>query len=268
MAKQDIESLRAQARARHKAATRKVSRLRTQKGVELTGTKIDPRRDPHLLKRYTTRQLKAYIAQLDSFVDRKTQFVGDARKRPLNPATWGEYAQLEKQYNAKVRAEFDRIAGLKLPHGDQTIGERMAMMTPTHRAAYDPAVNAPYSPPTRKPKNMASDRALRRLTADMRDRLSPSRQRRDTARDRDAFGKMAELINQPDLVKAVKGLSDAQFRVMWNYTGFATDISLSYEASKSMLTEKERPWHSEAMAIAVKDAHALIKWAKSLDLAQ
>lgn len=266
MAKPNIEQLRAQARAKHKAATRKVSRLNTQKGVRISGTKLDPRRNPSLLKRYNARQLNAYIRQVDSFLDRKTQFVADAYKRPMKQSVWAEYQRAEREYHARVKRDFDKVANIKLPFQDQTVAQRMAMMTPLHRTAYDPPVNAPYNPTQRSPRMATSEAKLKVLLEDMKERAKPSQRTKEIERDREILAKMADVINEPELLRQTNELSDEQFHLLWNYTGFTNDIASNYEATKKMLDSNQKAHHAEIMRTALKEAYAFIEWGKSLNL--
>ena len=262
----ELERLRAEALAKHKAATRKISRLKTSKGAVISGTQYDPRKSPALLKRYTTPQLKAYLRRLEYFNSRKVQFVGDMRKRPVEQGTWTEYQRAEKKYHDRVRTEFERIKDLKMPVGDQTIGDRMEQITPTQRGAYNPPVNAPYNPTQRKPRMITSESSMRKLTEDMLRKASPENRAKEIARDRETFTKMAELINEPGLAQAVNGLTANQFHLLWNYTGFANDWGLSYATMKNRLTERDVGTGHEEMQIALREAHGLIEWAKKFDL--
>ena len=252
---------------RHKAAGKKISRLQREKGIQgLSGSANDPRRDPKILKRYTKKQVQAYINELNRFTSRGTQFVPDAQRRPVPGNLWNTYKNLEKQFNKRVDAHFNQVADVYVPRLGMTIRERMAMMTPDHPKAGQSAVHSPYNPPDRRPTNVASRKALERLIGDMKERLKPSWFDKKLNEGRDQFGKMAKIVNDPALEAAVNDLSPQQFDMLWNYTPFASAESLVYEIRMSMLSDKEKPWHTQTLDNALKDMHELVSWAKSVDL--
>jgi len=235
-------------------------------GVELSGTKADPRRKPADLKHYTQAQLKTYISQLNQFTSRKTQYVADAARKPMTQSSWAKYKALETAYNQKVADSFAKVADIELTGHGMTIGQRMAMMTPKHRQMTNPAVNSPYMPPERQPHNIATAKALEKLTKDMKKRLKPGWENKQIRAARAEFDAMVKIINEPELSANVKGLTNAQFSVIWNYTGFATQLSLYYDARKLMLSNSELSFQSDNIATAVKDANELIAFAKKLNI--
>lgn len=266
MASEELERLRVEARARHRAATRKVSRLKTGRGVNISGTRADPRRDPSRIKSYNSRQLKAYIRDLNQFTDRRVQFVADTRGRPMQASLWRQYKGLEQQYNRVVGERFSRVSDVFLPTSGMTLGERMEMTRPEHPQALSPAVNAPYRPPARQPTNIASERALRQLVRDMKERLKPGHFRKLTKDARQQYEQMTHLTRQSDLDKKVRALTDEQFNVLWNFTPFATAESLKYERAKDLLAGKDKPWQSDVIRNAQESANELVAWASQLDL--
>jgi len=264
--REELNQLRAEARRRHRAATRKVSRLKTERGVNLSGSKNDPRRDLGRIKTYNARQLRAYINDLNKFTSRSNQFVADAHGRPVPGSLWQQYKNLERQYNQRVESAFRRVADMPYPGGDWTIGERLASLQPRHPQVLSPAVNSLYNPPRRRPSNVVSERALRRLIGDMKERLKPGYFDKLIKNARDEYSQMSALLHQPDLDKAVANLTDEQFQVLWNYTSFATAESMKYEIAKDLLADKQKPWQTEYREQAIENAWELVQWASTLDL--
>jgi len=262
----EIDELRAKVMARHKAATRKVSRLKNVVGVEVSGTKVDPRRSPAKIRHYTTAQLNTYMRELDTFTSRSTQFVPDARRKPMSADKWHTYQKAELAYNQKVKSDFSRIEDIYVPRLGMTIGERMDMVTPKHRQAYNPAVNAPYEPPTRKPTNVMSEKALEKLTAAMVKRGTPEHNKQLILDAREQFSLMAEVINEPELRDRISELTDTQFLVAWNYTPLPTALGMWYDMAQAILNSKEQAHHAGVLRNSVREANELIAWAKSLDL--
>lgn len=266
MADHELDELRSLARSRHKAATRKISRIRNTTGLSLSGSKNDPRRELGKIRGYTKSQLRTYIGQLNDFNSRNVQFVSSATKQPMRADLWKQYKALEGRYNRRINEQFETVKDVYLPAVGQTIGERMSMITPAHRQLTNPAVNAPYRPAEIRSGNITSEKALKRLIAQKQKQLRPSHRKNLIKNARENFGKMADVINRRDLADAVKGLTDAQFEVLWNYTPFASAIGINYEVIQAMLSDKEKPYHSDALRNAVDSQKALINWAKEANI--
>lgn len=262
----DIQQLRAEARARHRAVTKKISRLKSVKDVDIAGTKADPRRDLNALKSYNSRQLKAYIASMNAFTSRKTQFVPDVKRQPMRQSVWEEYKKLERKRNAKVNADFEKVADIYNPRRGMTIRQRMDMITPVHRTAYDPAVNSPFRPSSRGSRNAASEQALKKLITEKKRQLRPDYNAKQAKAARKQFDQMARVINRHDITSAIKTLSNDQFMLIWNYDVLATAMSLSYEAAQAYNTDQEQAFHSDATEQSMREVSELITWARTLKL--
>lgn len=266
MADRELEELRRLARQRHRAVTGKISRLNREANVPLSGTKSDPRRDLSKVKRYTKAQLRTYIEQLNGFNTRSVQFVPSANRTPMRADLWKQYKSLERRYNQQVNDRFESVRDVFLPTVGQTIGERMDMITPVHRQLTNPAVNAPYRPAEMNPGNVSSERALERLIRQKRNQLKKSYRKKQIDDARENFAKMADAINRRDIADDVAKLSDARFEVLWNYTPFASAIGIIYEVIMAMLSNKEKPFHSDSLRNAVATQKSLIDWAQQADL--
>lgn len=257
----EIEALRAEVRRRHKAATSKVSRLRSR-GVELGDTGYDVRRDLSKIKRYNAPQLKSYLNQLESFVDRKNAFVPGDSGVPLPAAKWREYKRLEKQYNRIGNREFETIS--------DTVPFKPGMSTPRDRRerlskrALGAAVNSPYQEINRDSRNVTSVNALDKLTSQMRNKTSQTFLPRELSKSRRQLMDMLVEIGNSEYVDAVSDLSDHQFNVLWNYTSFATEISSDYEIMKLRARGEAERAHEK---IHEDNTHAisdLLQWAGSI----
>src|SRR5690606_27809505 len=100
---------RAEVRRRQLAAQRKVNRLKN-KGVEISGTPFDVRRNPSNISKYNKKQLNSYLNQLNSFVDRRNAFVGGVEGKPIPRRSWNAYKRVERAYQKAVEAHY---AGIK-----------------------------------------------------------------------------------------------------------------------------------------------------------
>lgn len=262
---EELRALRAMANRRHRAATRKISRLKSDAGVNVSGSRVDPRRSRTNIKNYTQRQLRSYINQLDNFNSRSNQYVPDVHRNPIPRSQWREYQRLESQYNKNVSQHFSRYRDLPGPTG-MTVGQRMEMMTPKFPYMQDRAVNSPYTPLNRKSTNIGSARALKRLTEDMRDRVKSEHFQGLVKAGRDQFTKMINLLDDPDLKHRVDNLTEKQFDVLWNYTGFPNALSLGYDQNKKLLAGKEKAWTRQVAQQSMSAADELVSWAERVNM--
>jgi len=234
----DLEALRAEVRRRHKAATSKVSRLRSR-GVEVSGTNYDIRRDLSKVKRYNATQLRAYATQLNSFVDRSNAFVPGDSGVPLPAAKWREYKRLEKRYNEIGNREFTKVENMFLPGSTTKVRERRQMLDKS--ALSGGAMNDPYAEINRKSKGITSIEALERITEQMRSKTTREYLPSELKKSRAQLNEMLTTIGKAEYIEQANSLSEHQFNILWNYTNFANEISLDYEIMKARARgEKER----------------------------
>jgi hypothetical protein len=264
----DIERLRADVRKAHRSTTNKISRLKRINDVEVSGTAIDPRRNPKVIGRYTRAQLLAYQAQLQAFNSRRTQYLRGARGTIVSKELFSEFERTKRRVNERNEREFARIAGIQLPRSAQTIEQRLRMLVkPAGYLGVDLPATRPFDIIGRSnPRGLMGDKGVRTQIAAMQSRLDPNWIHRKVERDRESFKKMAQIINKPALATAVDKLSSAQFNVLWNYTDFSNSVSLHYENMKSMLQGRDEAWYDQIGGEVVDEAHALIEWASSLNL--
>lgn len=261
----EVDRLRAEAQRIRKNAGRKMARLARNHDVYVSGTTFDPRRPEGVEKKYNTRQLRNYIAELSGFVDRKTQFVPDSQRRPIPSEDWRAYKKLEKERNAFFNRRFEKYADFQvLP--EETVRQRMAKMTPDHPQMADPAVNSPYRPSERVSTNVASRAALEKFMDQMTKQLDPEYFDEHAAKGMTEAKQMLEVINEPRIAGMLDDLSPDQFELLWNYTPFATALSLNYENMLKLLSDKEVPWQSEVARTALRDAEAAIERVKSFEI--
>jgi hypothetical protein len=257
----ELDALRALARKRHRDVSAKISRNERVKDVRIGGSKYDPRRDIAKLERYNAKQTKAYLQQLDQFMNRKTQFVPDAHRRPMPQSDWNAYKRLERQRAKQINAEFQKVKDVFLPSSNMTVEERMEMRTPKHKQAGNPAVNAPFRPVDRKSTSIQGEKELKRLTKSKEKEVVPGQDDKRYQKDMEAFGKLAKDINMPAL-GAVKNLTPRQFKILWNFTPFADQLSHFYLIAQDLLSDKQRAYDNQAMNDAQHDIERLIDDAK------
>lgn len=251
--------------ARHVAATRKVNRLR-QKGVEVSGTRYDVRRDREKISRYNSIQLAAYMDKLNKFVDRKTQFVGDAYKRPVPALVFRRYKSSENILNTTINKAYDRVKNINLPGQDRTIDDRMEAITPKHKHAGN-AANSPYKPVVRKPANFVSEKKMREMTAKNKKKLKTDFLAKDLKTDLDVVRQMTDTLGRDDLYKRAKALTKDQFNVLFNFWGFIDKLALPYEVVQAEnKTGKDKAWFQVHLDRSLKEAEKLLGHAEKIQL--
>lgn len=274
VSRDELNALRAEARKRHRDATRKVSRL-NRNGVQLSGTKYDPRRDLERLKSYNAAQARAYINQLDKFVARETQFVQYANGEIDKASAWQTYKKLENAYNRRVNKAYDNVEDLPLPSAyddkgklvrpENTVGRRMKTKVADRRTSRGAAVNAVYDPPKRRATAVKNRKALKTLTDDMRKRVSGDLDLKAFETGQLVFGKMNNVIRDKDLDAMIKALSPKQFAILWKYTSFADDTTLNYiQAQKLLKTDEDNAMDDDVFASHLRTAKDAAAWAAKL----
>lgn len=263
---ESIEQLRLLAGKRHRAAAAKVSRLKA-KGVEIAGTKLDPRREPKNLKRYTRRQLETYINQLDKFVSRGTQYQPSAHKtEPLSGNLWHTYKSLESAVNRKNAQPYESIKDRFISSLGMTV-DQFQGAKPSHPVTGNPASRAPHLPVNKSSKGIPNDRQLKKLIKDMQRKLNPEYSAKVNKRDRGAALKMLKTVGATDITKATRGMTAAQFSFMWNYTNFANIASFDYQIAKSKHQDPTSlAQFDAAFDTQLREMRKIIKDVKDLDL--
>lgn len=264
-----LSAKRAEAMARHAAANRKVARLR-RKGVDISGTKYDVRRDPAKIKNYNRVQLDAYINRVNTFVDRKTQYVGDVHGRPIAPAVAREYRQTENKLNRIINDAYDRVKNVKLPGQNRTVDDRMKAITPEHKHAGN-AANSPYKPIVRQGKNFANEKKMRELTAKMKKKLKTDFLAKDLKTDLATVKDMAAVLGRDDLYQRAKSLTNDQFNVLFNFWGFIDKLALAYEfahlPSRGEKKQKNgKEWFQTHLDRNLREAEKLLGHAEKIQL--
>lgn len=235
-------------------------------GVEVSGTSLDPRRDLSAIKRYNSRQLNAYIRELNSFTARSTGYVGGAESTVLDRRLWNQYKRLERQVNALSDAQSKMAAGKIIPGTGMTIAQREATIVPERRAGIGEAVARPYSRYNRQPGNINGNDKLRALIAQMQKKLSPDYLPRELAKQRVQMADMLDIIGSSSLREKAAKLTDAQFNILWNLTPFARAMSGVYEHHKAKARDvKEENWALAVYESQNQDANELIDWAATLE---
>lgn len=255
----------------HKAATRKVSRVKSTFGAEVSGTRYDPRRDPSKIKSYTTPQLKAYMRDLGRFNSRQTQFVAGADNVPLKRQTWQSYVQAEQAFNQRLNQRLDRVKDIRTPDGGMTLGERNEML-PKHPVAGEGASGIARKEVHRGARQFPSEDKLVKMTRQIKEKSKRSQTQKELKAAQQSWIKISADLKNKSLSDAVKRLSPEQFDMLWNYTRFSTNVSLPYEIAKDMLSKKDKMSEAKQSElqnqydIQLREAHKAIMWAEKIKL--
>lgn len=267
---------------KHKSAVSKISRLRNTSNspVELAGTKLDPRKDLKVVRRYTTKQLASYAERLDTFNDRKTRFYGDTFKRPLDNNLLNLYKERETAYNAKIKRGYDQVKDVKLPlagqvkTGNITVDDRNKYALSDRKQAGNRTVNSKYNPPVRKPSQFKSNKSLEIMAGTMAKRLAPDFHSDELADQRRIVNDLLKIINKPELLDAVNKLSAKQFDVMWNHTKMPDMLKLPYLIMQKLIEDVQetqsdvqlKAVDNDLLESNLKTAGKWIEWASKLKL--
>jgi hypothetical protein len=257
------DSLRNEIQRLKRAVTRKISRIKVGQDIHLSGTRLDPRRATESVRNLATPQLREYAREMASFLDRGNQYVPDSQMRPMPRAEWRTYKRLEAEWNQRVRTHQQEINSITLPSG-VTIEQRDAMLRPRHPHLANPAVNGPREI-ERESTAVSGKASLRQLTDKMRERLDPDYFDKLNESGVETFEKMAEVVGDDSLAQQVRGLSAQQFEVLWNWTPFATAMSLQYELAMKELSPRDKEtWAGTVLDNAVREAKEYVEWARRL----
>ena len=242
---------------------KKISRNKSQNGTLLAGTEYDPRKALADISKMRGRALDAQIRRLTAFNDRSTQFVAGHEGVPLPRSDWRAYEAAQNGLNAKKKREHDSVKDIPLPHGDETIGQRTAKMTPDHAGAGNPAVN-PFRPLNRQPSNITGTAKLRELTKKLRKQQGSKWDAEEYKATQAIYKAMVARIGAPELADAIGALSPKKFMLMWHYTKFAEDLSRWYHVAKELVDDGEKEWYDDSIADAFDSVWDHVRWANAL----
>ena len=265
-ARDDVNSLRNKVKQRQRGVGKKISRAKSTTGAVIAGTEYDPRLSVDKIGRYNSVQLNAHLSRLDSFMSRNVQFVADSENRPIARHKWQQYKRAERNYNRQTQRNFSKYADIPLSSSGMTVRQRMEMMTPKFQYMQDRAVNSPFMPVDRKSQSIRSEKTLETLTKNMRSRVGRDHVDKMLADAKKQFNQIMDLVDAPKLKKMIGELSDNQFDLLWNYTGFATSISLGYEIRRDSLKGIKKAWHGKVWDDSMSAANELAGWAKRVRL--
>lgn len=226
----ELEELRELIRKTQQNTNRKVKRLEAR-GVKISGTQFDIRREISRIRSYNKAQLNAYLSELLGFNSRENAFVVGKKGAPIRKSIWREYEQLEKQVNRQVDIHEQSIGGIMIEPGGTTIKERLAMMKDLSRFNTDsPRAMRRYD---RRPEYMKNERAVMNAIKGLEKRADREKFITNKATQaRKNFRKMLKESGAGDLAKMLNKLNPTQLDILFGYTSGADTISRLYNSFK------------------------------------
>ena len=260
----NLKVLRAQVKARQLAANRKIRRLTDDKGVQIAGTKFDPRKEAKVIDRLTGAQLEAQLARLNTFMDRRTQFVAGAHGVPMTKRQWDRAASVQRKANAAKKRLESKFADVFIDESGMTVAQRQASINDKRKLAGNPAVQQPWTPTNYEAKNITSEKALDTIAKQLQKQTSMQYEQQQYKDAKKQYYQMMRAVKDTKLAKKIRGLSPDQFMAMWFGTTFATAFSIEYEIAMALLSSNERAFHSDQLSSSKAEAHRLTDWASGL----
>lgn len=260
----NLDDLRKEVEIKRRRATSKVSRLRS-KGVEITKSDYDPRRNPKVEKRYTEKQLRSYIAELDAFNSRTNQYVPGLYGNPIPRQKWEQYKRLENAVNLKAQSRLNRFKDIKLPGQEITIEQRDMILAPAKKGRPGmPGVQGgrPINEIVRESSTIKNVNAVDKLIMNAGRKLTGKYANKILRSQRTAMQKMMDNVGVSDDIKSIANdLPDEQFDMLWNYTSFPTSLSLTYGIRNNQvggISETGLKTITENSMVEIED---YVKWA-------
>ena len=260
----DIDDLRAEVRKRRAAVTAKETRIYKNTGIDLKGTKEDPRRPPSVVKKYNTTQLKAYLKNLNNFMMRENGYIPDSSGGFIHKREWLSYKRGERKFNKIVKIHFEKIADIKDPYRNVTIRDAEKLFVPESARARGEIRHRPLNEIIRNPNNIKSADALKKLTKQLNQKLSKEFLASALAAGRKQANQLLDNANLSSMKKSLSMLNNEQFDVLWNYWGFAGRLAQLYESQEGKNVGRFDPLDAQEKSNIAEDVSELIKAANDL----
>lgn len=257
----EVERLRNEVKRRRQAVGNKIARTRRVSGANVAGSEFDPRRDPEVIKRYNTPQLRRYLADLNGFMARGNQFAAGDGGAPLP-------RNMVRAYEAKV----DRFRNAGQRHMDQigkqfitpigvTVEQFYGDRTKNRRLA---TVNTPYGSAVKGVKGVTSVKALQELMSKIDQMNSNDFMPEKISQGRQNVKKALDMMGRQEDIKTIDELSDYQFDVLWFGSPFAEIVFSNYDIiqERAAGTRKER-WQDKVISDNAVLIPEFLEWASN-----
>lgn len=266
MPNQEIEYLRREVKKRRGAVTSKENRIRRNTGIVIQGTSEDPRRPPGVINKYNAKQLNTYLAELNAFMQRGNGYIPDQSGGFIRKKKWLEYKRIERANNKIATAMFESVANMHDPIRNMTVKEAERLYTPDSKRAQGDIRHRPFSNVDRKPQNIKNANAMDILLKQLKGKLDKGYLPKAIKAQRSQANQMMDNAGISELRKVMAKLTDHQFNVLWNYTGFATRLGQigSSGGHRSKNVETKNPMSSEEQNSIREDIASILEEAKDI----
>jgi hypothetical protein len=224
---------------------------------------LDPRRNQYTPD-MSRQEKEGFLSSMRQFTSKSVNYYRDAHGNPITADQWKSYKEIEKRANAFVSADIKKYGKIQMPIGDLTVAERQQLLRPTPgRMIANPSGSGMFLT-NRKPSEVVST-SLDSLKESLLARLEDDYKARKSFEGRSQFEQMMAVIGDEDLIQEARALNDEQFWVIWNYTDFATKVSLDY----SIMMEGMKTGLNKDAALGISQssrsqAHRYVKWASKI----
>lgn len=263
MADRQIDNLRRVAQRRAQAAGRKIERLRAS-GIIVSGSEFDPRRDAAKVARYNSRQVNAYIRNLENFT-KNAQFVPSAGGKAIPVAAAARFERTKARFNTyvdKYRESFkDLVVDLADGSAPLTVEQKNKIGSDDWKTfAKGRSAQRPLAHSESEIENIEGIDKLRKLEQFMRDKMKADYLPSRIERGREEAKKMVAQLNNPELQAEIDKLNDFQFGVAWHELGLADSLSQTYWTVMNADNADAAKMQDAAMG----DTRKLVKWAQGI----
>lgn len=268
----DIHEIRAEVARRKKAADAKISRLR-KKGVQLTGSEFDVRRDPARVARYNSRQLQSYLGKLNEFTSRSKQFVAGSEGVPIPAHVYNHAQRVAKEYNTFVGERESAIFGLKLPTIDSgnpalekakmTIGDFQRDAANTRNRGKG-GVPRPLTKEVRDAFEFVNADRVQDWQNSLQQKMRPGYMSERIEKQRYQMLQAVSNFGDPELLEMAKSLDNDQLDTLWNYTDAPRDLFAGYHFQQLMSSGKADETQANIHEDATHETRQWLEWASKL----
>ena len=259
----NLNELRAEVAKRQKAANAKIARLR-RKGVQVADSEFDVRREPSRVARYNSKQLQSYLGDLNSFTNRRNQFVAGAEGVPIRAHKYNHAMRTAREYNSFVEDYYFNVAGTNIPQQGMTVADFDRDVRADRRRGKG-GVSRPLSVEQRQAFEFANEKGLTTWRDNLEQKMRPGylagKLKYQRSQMMDAIGNYGD----EKLTELAKSLDDEQFDTLWNYTDAPRQIFEGYHYAKLLSTgnaadETDANIHEDAS----EETRQWLTWAATL----
>jgi hypothetical protein len=258
-------SLRSAALRAHRAATRKVSRLKAGSGVEVSGSDYDPRQTPDFIRSATPAQLRTLVRRLDKFNSRETQFVPDAEFKPIPRKLFDRVKKAEAKKNEFVEKFYEPFKNIMIEPAGMTVDQRMAMITPLHPHMGTRTTDSPYKKSDRESTTIHGEAGAKKLVKHLNDLATMKHEKQSLKNHRQGVMKMLDIVGDIEMQVKVAQLTNKQWAALWKYTKFASMIKTPYSHYNASITGDKSLSNSESVQTDLAVAGEYVDWAGAKD---